>query len=235
MLKRCTRTLGSREPETIQYLWVHLADEVFIPPQFRNGSASEKDLSLEEWYNVIDEAASLGAESVILSIGAPLAQKPEVWPICEWAQNVHDMRVGIYVSNGQITEDDVRRMAQLNKDKTRLFVDSTDLDRLRYADEQYGIQLCIADGFGPDEPQTECHLPESMSCVCSKGKLYTCGLVLGNQRFHMGHINRKRLDGVMTDESLPHSIPEGAVPASPNRCNACPPLMERRMRGMRGH
>jgi len=58
---------------------------------------------------------------------------------------------------------------------------------------------------------------------------------LGNERFRLGDVNRKRLDGVMADESLPHNTPEGAAPDMPRRCNACPPLMEQRMRGRSGH
>jgi radical SAM protein with 4Fe4S-binding SPASM domain len=229
------KTCGSTEPETVQFLWIHIVNEPFIPQQYRNGNSSGSDLSAEEWLNVVDEAAALGAESCIISVGAPLAERPEVWAICEWAQTVHDMRVGVYVYGAAVTEVDVRRLAQFNKEKTRLFVDSEDLERLRYADEQYGVQLCIADGLAPDEPATACHLPENMTCVCSKGALYTCGLVLGNERFRMGHVNRERLDGVMANEDLPHHIPEGAAPELPRRCNGCPPLMERRMRGQHGH
>lgn len=235
-LRKCAKAFCSIEPETVKYLWVHIADDVFVPQQYRNGHDPQaQELTTEEWLNVIDEAASLGAETVIVSVGVPIAEKPYVWDICEWAQTVHGMTVGLYVYGANLTEDDVRRLARLDRGKTRLFVDSADLDRLRYADEQFGVQLCIADGLMPDEPAHTCHLPQSMTCVGSRGALYTCGLVLGDQRFHMGDINRKRLDGVMTDANLPHHIPEGSAPDTPRRCNACPPLMEQRMRGTRTH
>lgn len=237
-LKKFAKAFGGREPETVKYLWIHVADDVFVPQQYRNGNGSERegrDLSTEEWLNVIDEAASLGAESLIVSVGAPLSERPEVWTICQWAQATHGMVVGVYVCDAGIGEEDVRQLCRLDKEKTRLFVDSDCLDRLRYVDEQYGVQLCIADGLMPGEPAIACRLPETMTCVGSRGTLYTCGLVLGNERFRLGDVNRKRLDGVMADESLPHNIPEGAAPDMPRRCNACPPLMEQRMRGRSGH
>lgn len=223
----------NREPETVKYLWIHIADDAFVPQQYRNGQGKNgRDLSNEEWLNVIDEAASLGAESLIVCVGCCPSEKPEVWSICEWAQTTHGMTVGIYVNEGNLGESDIHRLTQLDRERTRLFVDSHDLDRFRHLDEQHGIQLCIADGLLPGEPSPQtCRLPENMTCVGSGGTLYTCGLVLGNQRYCMGDVNRERLDNVMSDESLPHTVPGETMPENTHRCKACPPLMEQRLRG----
>ncbi len=232
-LRKCLRCSEIPQPDMIRYLWIHVADDGFVPQQVRS-ERENHEMTVEDWLNVVDESAALGAEHVIISVGAPLAERPEVWEICRWAQSSHGMLVGIYVFGAEITREDIERLARFNREKTRLFVDSDRLDGLRYAEEEYGITLCVADGLAPGEPSPECHLPETMTCVGSNGTLYTCGLVLGHERFRLGEVKRERIDGVMSDGQLPHVIPEG-VSSAPRRCHACPPLMERRMRGLRGH
>jgi len=58
--------------------------------------------------------------------------------------------------------------------------------------------------------------------------MYTCGLVLGHDAYRLGNFFERKLETVMTDDSLPHVIPEGVSKAH-HQCNGCPPLMVRRM------
>lgn len=231
-LKRCASSVGCKTPETVKYLWIHLSSEPFVPQQLR-GQMTQRDLSLEEWLNVIDESAALGADYLIISVGTPLSEKPMVYDLARWAQTTYGMTVGLYVCGARISEADVERLLTLDQEKTRLFIDSADMkhcDHVRAA----GLKICEADGLHPGEVSPPCHLPETMTCVGAEGTLYTCGLVLGHDHYKLGDVLLKRIDGVMTDESLPHMIP-GGISDGPRRCNACPPLMERRMRGLSGH
>lgn len=233
-LKKCARNFGNNhKPETVRYLWLHFSDDGFVPPQALNDDTHRK-LDVDDWLNIIDESASLGAQTLIVSVSCPLSEKPEIWTVCRWAQSVHGMIVGLYTCGLDLSEEDQNRLAELEREKTRLFVDSEHLDRMRPIESRCGVSLCIADGLRPGEASPPCQLPETMTCVRSNGQLYTCGLVLGNERYHLGDVIRERLDRLMRDDSLPHHIPGGILDA-PRRCNACPPLMERRMRGLSGH
>lgn len=232
-LKRCTRAIGCRYPDTVKYLWIHLSSEPFVPQQLRRDDSEHRELSLEDWLNVIDESAALGAENLIISVGTPLSQKPMVYELAQWAQATYGMVVGLYVCGARITPEDLPDLTSLDLEKTRLFVDSSEMEHCGYLRDA-GLQICEADGLHPGEVSPPCHLPETMTCVGAEGTLYTCGLVLGQDHYRLGDVLRKRLDGVMTDENLPHMIP-GGISEGPRRCNACPPLMERRMRGLSGH
>ena len=216
------------DAERVRYLWMHLSGGGL---RAETGDCEERQgLTVDEWLNVVDEAGALGVRSVIISSAAPLSDHPEIWDICDWAQNTHDMVVGIYLyGNGfPVSKEDLEAFERLEVGQTRLFVDGENLEKAE-AIKSMGIPVYNADVFQSDHERSPCQLPHSMTCVGAEGNMYTCGLVLGEEGFRLGNVCERRLDAVMDDQSLPHEIP-GDVEREPRRCNACPPLMEKYLR-----
>lgn len=222
---------GGSRSEPIHYLWLHVCGEGLSGGGDKQGKTG---LSLDEWLNVVDEAAALGARSVIVSAGEQLDTHAEIWNICQWAQDVHGMSVGVYVYGKglPLSPNDLRALEGLDAGKTRLFVDGADLGEVQ-AVVDMGVPVYNADAIQSADERRPCQLPHSMTCVGSEGNLYTCGLVLGEENYRLGNVCEKRLDLIMSDRSLPHEIPQG-IHREPRRCNACPPLMERLLRGEAG-
>lgn len=217
----CKRAQKTGNNEKVEYLWVHLPGS---PGGANDGS--KPPLSLDEWLCVIDESASIGAKMLIISVGAPLHQLPQLLPICDWAQNGHGMTVGIH-AYVRLQEQDEDVLGRLDAARTRVFADSDVIESAQFV-ERIGIPLYCADGFDDSIVSPKCDLPSTMTCVGHEGTLYTCGLVLGQEQYSLGNFFEHKLSHVMDDESLPHGIPEGISHAK-HRCNGCPPLMAQRM------
>ncbi len=213
-------------PLCLKYLWIYVSDKGLR----RAGDGPHHHLSSEEWLGVVDEAASLGAHCLVLCVEGPLGAHPEVWKLCRWAQEAYAMHVGIYIFDGTPSEADVKELTSLDKSKTCLLVDSDHEKTVQFV-EDLGIRVCPAD-VDPQEQCPPCDLPQSVICVGAEGVMYTCGLVLGDNRFNLGHISDKPLEAVVNDDSLPHTIP-GSVTCSKKGCSACPPIMAKRV--LEGH
>lgn len=220
-LSRCCKEHPGEVCASVKYLWIHL-------PGADSTAVSERALSQDDWMNVLDEAASIGVKSVIVSVGSPLHRVPQLVPLCQWAQTAHEMIVGIH-AYVRLAPGDTATLTQLDAGKTRVFVDGEHIEFARFV-EQLGIPLYCADGLHDHEEQPRCDLPSTMTCVGPEGTMYTCGLVLGQEQFSLGHIFGRTLTSVIKDNSLPHEIPAGASTRS-HRCNGCPPLMAKKMQG----
>ncbi len=225
-IKRTVRTCSDMHEHngngSLQYLWAYLAED-----GLKDIAGGESRLNLEEWLGVIDETASLGVTCVILSIGAPLAEYPEAIEICRWAQDAHQMMVGLHLYGVSITSPDVALIATLDPGRTHLFIDPDCMETAKPIRDK-GFQVYDAIGQDQDMVEPECRLPEEMACVGAGGTMYTCGLVLGDEEFLLGDFYARKLKSVMKDESLPHTVPAG-LPKVRNKCNGCPPLMLQRM------
>ncbi|HOJ33778.1 MAG TPA: hypothetical protein PKY35_10965 [Candidatus Hydrogenedentes bacterium] len=206
----------------VKYLWIYVSHDSLDD----NGTPSKR-LSTEEWLNVIDEAASLGVQYVVISVGTSLNEHPEVKEICQWAQSMYGMHVGVHLYCEKLTPDESVLLLDLDKSKTAVFLDCCD-PAVEARFKEHGFDVYPALGQDQEHVSPECHLPEEMTCVGAAGTLYTCGLVLGETEYRLGHFFERPLDSVMHDPSLPHSIPEG-LPKSKHRCNGCPPLMVQKM------
>lgn len=211
-------------PSSVKYIWIYATEEGLQEGQGRGESTSP--LGLDSWLNIIDESASLGAEWMIVYIGASLSECPEIWKMCEWAQNVHGLRVGIHLSSVSLSEDDVEQLTQLDTSKTYLMADQRNAESMRFLQEK-GIHL-IESNLRPGERVPRCTRPEAIACVGLDGKLFTCGLVLGDERYSLGNIQERPLNEIMHDESLPHVIHD-TDPYPERGCDACPPHMARRI------
>jgi radical SAM protein with 4Fe4S-binding SPASM domain len=213
-----------RGSERVKYLWIYVSDKGISVS--RAPGEPERTLKLEEWLNVIDEAASLGAEWVVICVGSSLSRHPEVWQICEWAQGGHNMYVGVHVPDTELSEDDLKAIRNLDAEKTHLLVSHKAFEGLKHLEEE-GIAVAVAD-MTADDHTPPCDYPESMVCVGPRGHLYTCGLVLGNEKFCLGSVLERDLKRVVDDKDLPHVVPQH-VCWQEHGCDACPPFMVERL------
>ncbi len=208
----------------LRYIWIYVTEAGLL--QNSKQSSSKDLLGLDGWLNVIDESASMGAEWMVVYVGASLSQVPYLWEVCAWAQDIHQLSVGLHLTSNCLSEDDLERLGRLVPEKTYLIADKAHLASLRFL-ESKGIRLCEAN-VQDMERDTHCTKPGEIACVGADGSLFSCGLVLGDERYAMGDCRDRSLDDVKNDESLPHAVPDtSAFPHS--GCDACPPLMAMRV------
>lgn len=212
------------DPHPLRYIWIYVTEAGLRqdggPPQ------SEDVLGLDGWLNVIDESASLGAEWMMVYVGTSLSQVPYVWRMCAWAQDIHGLRVGLHLTSNCLSEDDIERLSRLDPECTYIIADKAHIASLRFL-ESKGIRLCEAN-VRASERDTFCTKPEEIACVGVDGRLFSCGLVLGDERYAMGDARDRTLHDVKADESLPHAVPDTTA-YPPSGCDACPPLIAMRV------
>ena len=216
-----THMAGDRvDARPLRYIWIYVTEAGLRQDGER--PRSEEALGLDGWLNVIDESASLGAEWMMVHVGTSLSQVPYIWRICAWAQEIHGLRVGLHLTSNCLSEDDIERLSRLDPESTYIVADKAHIASLRFL-ESKGIRLCEAN-VRAAEHDTYCTKPEEMACVGADGRLFSCGLVLGDERYAMGNYRDRTLRDVRADRSLPHAVPDtSAFPLS--GCDACPPLM----------
>lgn len=207
---------------TIRYLWIFVTEEGLD----RNRDLNGPGLDVERWLNVIDESASLGAEWLVIFAGASLNGCPEIWRLCQWAQEIHDMRVGLHVAAADLSDTEIDSLSALKPGRTCLMADDHVIESLRHL-EQKGVCLCGAN-VRSEQRMSPCPNPQDITCVGIDGTLFTCGLVLGDEQFRLGNVLEQRLDDVMSDAGLPHIVPE-TVAYSAHGCDGCPPHMAQRV------
>jgi radical SAM protein with 4Fe4S-binding SPASM domain len=214
------RASAGSAPVRVKYLWL------YVTPEGLDGGG-DRQLSTEEWLNVIDEAGALGAQWVVVCWQGSPGSDSQIWQICKWAQDTHDCHVGIHVMGDGLSTQDVEKLLGLRHDRTYVLAARNMLDSLRFL-EQHDIEVCEADVNVAHRTGT-CTLPDDMVCVGPEGKLYTCGLVLGDERFCLGNIFDQSFATVVTDQSLPHHVPDSVCrEGNHHNCDACPPLMVER-------
>lgn len=227
-IRSAATRLSELEGQTkhIRYIWIYVTEEG-IQKRFATRD-SDSSLKLNEWLNTIDESASLGAEWMVIYAGASLSDCPEIWTLCQWAQTVHKLKIGIHLDNVRLSDEDVLRLTRLDASRVFLLVDKSCIEKLRYLEEK-GICICESN-IRPDERHVPCTNPKAMACVGVDGNLYTCGLVLNDERYALGNIRERSLREIMTDESLPHEVPDTPEMADAvGGCDACPSHMEERV------
>lgn len=220
-LKTCCG--GAHTAEKIEYLWIHASHEGIGG---RPGTLPLGDRlpSLDHWLNVVDEAASLGAKWLMLTLHSSLADSPDAVKLCQWAQDAHGMGIAIHTTASTLTESDQEALATLDLSQVRLFVNAEALEAMKPL-ESRGIQVRLAEirHAGPAQ-SSGCAMPQNMLYVNAKGELYTCGMVNGNTNFRLGDIYSRPFGSVVDDPCLRHSIP-AETPYEDHGCDGCPPLL----------
>ena len=218
-IRECTKTTDESKQDIV-YLWIHVSSKWIA--QAEDAATLESPLLLEDWLNVLDEAAAYGANWLVITIHTPFSQFPDIWEIARWAQETHGMRVGLHTDEEAFKEEEIAAIKTLNQEKTRIFVRRDAMSRLKHLEAE-GIRLAPADpqpyGHKPD-----CRGAAKMIFVDSRGVLYTCGLVEGNRDYRLGTIHEGTFDKILHDPSLPHTVPEKIHRISKG-CDGCPSLI----------
>jgi radical SAM protein with 4Fe4S-binding SPASM domain len=215
-------------PEIIKYLWINVTFKCSKPGCDHRDHARE--LNWEDWLNVVDEAAALGVQYLIVCTGETFQNYPDVWKICHWAQSAHGIEVGIHTYAQGLRPAEVDEITRLDPNHTWFFVKRENLSSLRFL-EDYGIKV-IEGEVDHEEHSPPCDMPESMVFVGPGGTLYACGLVLDNEEFKLGHVAEQPLARILSNPSARRHIPDD-VAHHEHGCDACPPLMAKRMKAGR--
>lgn len=225
-LKACCggSACAERAPKQVEYLWLHVGQHGIGRTGEAEGASAR--LHTEDWLNILDEAASLGAKWLVISVSTSLAGLPELVQICQWAQDAHEMGVAIHTTAAELSSEEIDVLRQLDVSRVRLFVCQGAYASMK-ALEAHGLRVCVADA----EPVARegCGMPHNMLFVNGHGELYTCGMVEGQQEYHLGSIFQRRFDNVITDPALPHAIPADA-PYHEHGCDGCPPLLSKALK-----
>jgi hypothetical protein len=217
---------GAEPPPVVRYLWIYVTEDGIR--RRRSNLQESGTLRVEDWLNVIDESAALGAEWMVIHAGASLCQCPEVWKLCEWAQHEHGLRVGLHLSSASLSEDDVERLTHLDRSTTYIIADAPVLAALRPL-RDLGMQFCDAT-VTAEERKASCTNPKELVCVGIDGRLFTCGLVLGDEDYAFGSVLDRGLKKTLQDTNLPHAIHD-TTPFAEHGCDGCPPHVAHRITG----
>lgn len=216
-LRKCADvSCGGGLPDSVKYLWA----------TFR---ADDQDgLDVQEWMNVVDEAASLGLEFIVFSVEGRLHEQDGLWQVCKWAQDAYGLNVGVHVYHGDLQESEIAAFKQLDLERARLYVGGDYIESLRFLEDE-GVSLRVADPAGQKRanPAPCCDLPRKMLYVDSKGIMYTCKYVQGNSDYRIGHFCTRTFKNVVEDPSRPAVVPQD-VPERAHGCDGCPPVVDAR-------
>jgi radical SAM protein with 4Fe4S-binding SPASM domain len=217
---RCCTRSGCGTAEEVTYLWIDLSAPA---PQHES-----LGLGLEDWLNVVDEAASLGVSWLVFSVEDSPSQFPLVWEITRWAQDTYGMVAGFHTRTGALSDRDILALKELDFNKCHVFVAQEHLAQLAALKEQ-GLNIHIANP-NHEHRDSLCAMPGNMVFVKPDGALYTCGMVKENRDYLLGNIMDRKLNHVVRDPSLPHAVPEQAI-EDEHGCDGCPPLVARHIHG----
>ena len=207
----------------IVYLWLCVTERGIghSGPSGANGSGAST-LALHEWLTIVDEAASMGSDWLVLTLLTELGRHPDVFRVAEWAQKTHGMTIGFHLGVPTLTDAEIKQLERFDRQKTRIMVRREDLDKMRHL-QALGFTVWTAN---PQEEggKPDCQGPARMIYVNAKGELYTCGLVDGHPDYRMGHALERPLRAVVADPSVPHYVDESIHTVSP-ACDGCPSLV----------
>ncbi|MDQ1256947.1 MAG: hypothetical protein QG656_1547 [Candidatus Hydrogenedentes bacterium] len=227
-LKRCMEAHqdGDKiEGDKVEYLWI----DVTTGASGDKRPEDARKLTIEDWLNVVDEAASIGCCCLLVRVDESLFAWPGLFTLCQWAQTAHDMMVGLHTHARSLAEEDLEKLRELNQGQTCLFIDEDAFDEMKHLQDR-GISLCpatVRDG----SHEMPCTMAECMVFVGAEGRLYTCGMVHGDHNFCFGSILDQRLAAVVADPSLPRTITAEMRASMKSRsCDGCPPIMSQRVR-----
>ncbi|HNZ47853.1 MAG TPA: hypothetical protein PLZ53_00630 [Candidatus Hydrogenedentes bacterium] len=220
-MRECSQEAYIKSDEQVVYLWACVTRTGFCNHS-KDTDHPIAPLTLEDWLNVVDESATLGANWLILTVGDPLHLCPDVWELSRWAQESYGMTVGLHPKNGGLCAEDLEAIKQLDINNTRLLLREEWTDARKLAENE-GIIVWTANPQPPGE-RPHCKGGTRMIFVNEHGILYTCGVVEGNSNYHLGHVLDKRLKQVVTDPKRPRWVEKSLHVVSEN-CDGCPARM----------
>ncbi len=218
----CCRDAEQFRKGDIVFLWVYV-DAKGLKQGFMEKERGSVPIPTQQWLSIIDEAASLGANWLVLSLRDALNKCAGVYEICQWAQRVHGMNVGLHLKGCTCPEkDEVALLRKLDRKKTKLLMHCPP-GKMPVAKEIDGITVWIANPQ-PDGEKPKCQGAARMIFVNEKGILYTCGLVEGKEDYRIGHVFDECLKTVLTNPKTPRKVCDDLHKVS-SGCDGCPSLV----------
>ena len=215
-LAKCTQAAEARAEGDVFYLWLQTEPVEGSPA-----------LTPDQWLNIVDEAASLGVNWLVVTLGPLSGERHEVADLCRWAHSTHNMVVCLHARDGQLSADERRLLLELPTESTFLLVDPTSTGEFSDLASE-GIHVCSANPAPNSTDGVPCEYPHRMIFVDSRGRLYTCGMVSGEHDFFLGSVLDGSLDAIIHNPQLPHSV-SASDPEAHTRCSGCPPLVAKHL------
>jgi len=215
-LSKCTQAAEARTGGDVFYLWLQTEPVEGAPT-----------LTSDEWLNIVDEAASLGVNWLVVTLGPLCGERTEIAELCRWAHSTHGMVVCLHTRAGQISTHERQLLRELPPASTFLLVDPERVDDFSDLLEE-GVRVCSANPAPSATDGETCEYPHRMIFVDSRGRLYTCGMVSGERDFFLGSVLDGSLDAIMHNPQLPHSV-ASTDPEAHTRCSGCPPLVAKHL------
>lgn len=220
-----TRLQGSSIPQEdspIRYIWLHVTRDGIAG---EGHAATDISMLLNDWLNLVDESAALGAQWMIVYLDTPINEDSDVWRICAWAQEVHALKVGLHINSQYVDTWSFDSLTKLKKDKTFIVADQSMLSTLQDRNED-GFTLCRAN-ISDDDRQLPCTHTDSIVCARTDGVMFCCGLVVGEESYRLGNVRSDPVNRAMQKHAELEPILVGGH-HTPNGCDGCPPIMVQR-------
>ncbi len=215
-LSKCTLAVEARSGGDVFYLWLQTEPVEGAPT-----------LTADQWLNIVDEAASLGVNWLVVTLGPVSGGRTEVADLCRWAHSTHGMVVCLHARAGQLSTEERQLLRELPPESTFLLVDSTSTGEFSDLASE-GVHVCSANPAPNGAEGVPCEYPHRMIFVDARGRLYTCGMVSGEHDFFLGSVLDGSLDAIIHNPQLPHSV-ASTDPGAHTRCSGCPPLVAKHL------
>lgn len=210
-VRACASTAADQPTGDIFYLWLQMS-----------AGTPAVAVAREQWLNVIDEAASVGVNWLVISMGDSIKNLEVTEAMCRWAQETHQMTVCLHTTMPEPHPTLRSALLSLPSSETYLLVEPS-VEGAFAEFKSAGIQVALASQDTPEAPSA-CDYPCKMVYVDACGSLYTCGLVAGEREFFLGSVFSGSLEHIVHHPGLPHSV--DALDTRPkDGCSGCPPLV----------
>ena len=190
----CMKKRDTQKNVMHKFLWLYYSDSA-------NHSSTHDELKdshslkIDDWLNAIDEAASLNVDTCVISVTEPLCESRNAIKICQWAQDVHKMFIGLHLPYESFSQGELYELTQLKPELTCLLAPKAS-DEFKEKTIAAGYSL-INSQCNPKKNHKKnpdkCAHPGDLLCIGSDGKLYPCGFVIGVKEYCMGDIRVESL------------------------------------------
>ncbi len=207
----CSALSDKKSAGDVFYLWIQLDPDGESPA-----------IAPDNWLNVIDEAAAIGANWLVITLGDQERPPEHVDAMCHWAQDTHKMTVCLHSLESKLHPMVESLVVSLAQELTYLLVEPKHTHAFESLRER-GVRVGLANP-APHDSDTACEFPYKMVFVDAGGNLYTCGLVAGEQEFFLGSVFNGSLEQITHNPQLPHSV-AASKERTEDGCSGCPPLV----------
>jgi hypothetical protein len=222
-IKEQGTTIPQKELPT-HYIWLHVTENGITRAPT---TAGEPGMLLNDLLNLIDESATHGASWMILFMDSKVDPESDIWKLCSWAQEIHEIKIGIHLKEEHILTWDSIPLNRFDKSDTFFMADESLLDSgsLMSFKEQ-GYTVCRANITDTDR-DIPCSNTESIICAGVDGIMYCCGLVRGDSAYETGTIRSDTINQAMQNKANLQPLPS-SLRNTQHGCDGCPPIVAQR-------